>query len=353
MPKDRDGIRKEMTDTEWTDLEIRRLDVEITELLVSFGSLVRWMQENGQIVPDVPSLAIMKNEETRTLTEEEVEVEKEVELPGRGKQYPIVAFVGASMSELDKIRNRHLSGMVGKTFTELYLEPIGLTEDDVYVTSIVKDVVVNPETGNPTDPDADLIDEHWTDFANEMLDVQPRFIVALGKTAAVYLDGHFQEWVPHPRAIRLMGDSGEVARKMARLKKSIETPTETISGEVIKSVDEKQIVYGVVMEPYVNDTDENWTSEDQIESAAHSFMKNFRLIDTQHTRVDIEAVPVESWLQHEDTVINGQPVKAGSWVMGVKIEDSDEWEKVRSGEYTGFSIDAFAHIAPDLMLADT
>jgi hypothetical protein len=182
--------------------------------------------------------------------------------------------------------------------------------------------------------------------------VEPRFIVALGKTAARFIGDAAEEWVPHPRAIRLMGDSGEVGRKMARLKKSVSEPTETISGTVIKSNDEKQIVYGVVMEPYTNDTDQNWTSDDQIESAAHSFMKNFRLIDTKHTRVDIDAVPVESWLQHEDTVINGQPVKAGSWVMGVKIDDKDEWAKVKSGEYQGFSIDAFAHIAPSLQLPE-
>ena len=103
----------------------------------------------------------------------------------------------------------------------------------------------------------------------------------------------------------------------------------------------------------MNDTDENWTSEGQIEDAAHSFMKNFRLIDTAHTRIDIDATPVESWLQHEDTVINGQPVKAGSWVMGVKVEDANEWEKVKSGEYQGFSIDAFAHIAPSLQLVNS
>lgn len=348
MPKDRESIRKEMSEQEWNELELRRLDVEITEMLVSFGSIVRWMQEDNQIVPDVPTLAIMKNEDTRTLTEEAV-VEKEVKLPGRGGKFPVVAFVGASMSELDKIRDRHLSGMVGKTFTELYLEPSGLSMDDVYVTSIVKDVV-RDESGKTTDPAFEDIEAAWQDFAQEMRDVDPRYIVALGKTAAKALDGSFEEWVPHPRAIRLMGDSGEVSRKMARLKKAVETPTETITGEVIKSVDEKQIVYGVVMEPYENDTDENWTSDDQIEDAAHSFMKNFRLIDTQHTRVDIDAVPVESWLQHEDTVINGQPVKAGSWIMGVKVEDEGEWDKVKSGEYAGFSIDAFAHIAPDLML---
>jgi len=183
-----------------------------------------------------------------------------------------------------------------------------------------------------------------------MVEVEPRFVVALGKTASKYLEHAMTEFVPHPRAIRLMGDSGEVGRKMARLKKAIETPTEVMEGTIIKSEDEKQIVYGVVMEPLENDTDMNWTTDTHIENAAHYFMKNFRLIDTNHNREDIDAVPVESWIQHEDTEINGKSVKAGSWVMGVKVEDTEEWTRVKDGDFTGFSIDAFARIAPSLEL---
>lgn len=270
-------------------------------------------------------------------------------LKGRGDRFPEVAFVGASWSQIDSIRSRPFSGMVGKTLDELYVAPLGLSMDDVYLTTIVKGHCVD-EDGVAADPTFDEVSAEWEEFVAEMEYVQPRFVVALGKTARGYLKGVYSEWVPHPRAINMLGDSGECERKMARLHKKIETPTETISGTIIKSVDEKQIVYGVVMEPLENDTDENWTTQEQIEEAAHFFMKNFRLIDTDHTRVDIDAVPVESWVQHEDTVINGEAVKAGSWVMGVKVDSPDEWAKVKDGEYAGFSIDAFARIAPHLAL---
>lgn len=271
------------------------------------------------------------------------------ELKGRGAKFPEVAFVGASLSVVDKIRNRPFSGIVGKTLDELYVAPLGLSPDEVYFTTIVKDHCVDSE-GFSVDPTNAQIVEAWEEFSAEMSEVQPRFIVALGKTARGYLQEAAAEWVPHPRAVNMLGDSGEVNRKMLRLAKKVAEPDETISGTIIKSVDEKQIVYGVVMEPMENDTDENWTSPGEIETAAHFFMKNFRLVDSEHTRVDIDATPVESWVAHEDTVINGQPVKAGSWLMGIKVEDENEWGKVRDGDYSGFSIDAFARIDPNLVL---
>lgn len=344
---DREELKKEMTDEEWLELELRRVDVGVTESLNYAQNIKDQLNELGGPVPDVPILAFLKG--LPVILEEE---EAEYTPPGRGPRYPEVAFVGASMSQVDRIRKRHLSGMVGKTFQELYLEPLGLSVDEVYITTLVKDVVLDPITGKPTDPSPEIIKSHWPDFVEEMDHIQPRFIVALGKTAANWIRHVWDEAVPHPRAIRMLGDSGEVGRKMKRLSKKVAKPDEIISGGIIKSVDEKQIVYGVVMEPLENDTDENWTTPEEITTAAHYFMKNFRLIDTEHNRVDIDAIPVESWVQHEDTIINGEPVKAGSWVMGVKVENYDEWERVKSGDYTGFSIDAFARIAPDLVLAE-
>ncbi len=344
--KSRDQLKKEMTDAEWWDMDIRRIDIAITELLFEMQYDIDFMQEQGYPIPDVPSISLLKSEEAQDVIEKKIE--KDTALPGRGKRYPEVAFVGASPSQLDIIRDRPFAGMVGKTLKELYIDPLGLEMDDVYLTTLVKEVC--EQDGKTVDPTTEQIHEAWEEFAKEMDSVQPRYLVALGKTAAKFLGDNATEWVPHPRAIRIMGDSGEVTRKMERLKKAIETPNETMTGTIIKSEDEKQIVYGVVMEPLENDTDTNWTDSEQIENAAHYFMKNFQLIDTNHNRQDIDAVPVESWLQHEDTVINGKDVKAGSWVMGVKVEDSEEWGRVKEGDFTGFSIDAFARIAPHLEL---
>lgn len=280
---------------------------------------------------------------------EETDVDKFV-APGRGQdEAPIVAFVGSSPSKIDFIRRRPFSGLVGKTMTELYLDNLGLTMDDVYFTNIVKEFCFDEER-HPTDPSAEVLAAALPDFVSEMQNVQPRFIVALGKTAKSIIGEIAEEWVPHPRAINMNTDSGEVERKMKRLAKKIEKSDATMEGIILKSEDDKQIVYGVVMEPMENDTDDNWTTADQIESAAHLFMKSFRQIDTEHNRENIDATPVENWIQHEDTIIGGQTVKAGSWVMGVKIEDPEQWASVKAGEYSGFSIDATTRIDPTMLL---
>jgi len=283
---------------------------------------------------------------------EEVPADKADPLPGRGHRGAKVAFVSASPSKLDKIRNRPFSGMVGKTLEELYIEPLDLTLDDVYLTNIVKDLVTD-EAGNPIEPTAEQIQEALPEFVKELEEVGPVAVVALGKSAHKALAEIAAEWVPHPRAIRIWGNSGEVERKMNRLRKSMQDGYMHLSCEIIKQDnvnEDRQIVYGVVMEPNENDTDLNWTTPEEIEKAAHYFMRNFQLIDTDHTRVDIDAVPVESWVSPDDTMLGGKLVKAGSWVMGVHITDSDQWGKIKSGEYTGFSIDALAKIDPNSLI---
>ncbi len=278
------------------------------------------------------------------------EKEREYDAPGRGQtDRPMVAFVGASPSKIDFIRKRPFSGLVGKTMSDLYLHNLGLSENEVYFTNIVKDFCFD-EHRHPTDPSQEVLEESLPDFVEEMESVKPRFIVAMGRTAKSVIGEISEEWVPHPRAINMNTDSGEVERKMKRLSKKVATPDRVIEGVIAKSDDDKQIVYGVVMEPMENDTDDNWTNASQIEEAAHLFMKSFREIDTEHSRENISATPVESWLAHEDTVVGGQEVKAGSWVMAVKVEDPEEWASVKDGGYTGFSIDAVTRIDPTMLL---
>lgn len=299
-------------------------------------------------------LPLVKALGTMYTTDEGVTMETHVEddpLPGRGSEGAIVMFVGASPSKLDTIRKRAFSGMVGKTLEDLYIKPLGLSMDEVYLTNIVKECVED-EHGASVEPTPEQIADALPAFVEEVARVEPLAIVALGKTAHKAIEPIANEWVPHPRAVRIWGNSGEVERKMSRLKKSLAEGDKHFTCELLlKSAEqEQQIVYGVVMEPNENDTDLNWTNSGEIEKAAHYFMQNFRLIDTNHSRVDITAVPVESWITQEDTVMGGKLVKAGSWVMGVHVEDQQEWERIKSGEYTGFSIDALARIDPSLVL---
>jgi uracil-DNA glycosylase len=259
-------------------------------------------------------------------------------------------YVGASPSKLDVIRKKAFSGQIGKTIKEDY-EPLTGVEASYY-TNLVPEYL-DDKNGNPREPTKEEIVK-WGQFIKDEIEkVKPVAIVALGKTAGTALGDLANEWVPHPRALRIWGNAGEIDRKLSRLAKNVSAaPKPTKDTEltkieevpIFKTDEERQIVYGVVMEPYENDTDKNWSTPDEIEKAAHHFMEWWREHDTEHTKESIDAVPVESWVSPVDMTVNDQPVKKGSWVMGVHIRDEDQWEKVKAGEYAGFSIEAFANI---------
>lgn len=100
---------------------------------------------------------------------------------------------------------------------------------------------------------------------------------------------------------------------------------------------EKQLVFGVVMEPDAEDTQGDFSNEEEIEKAAHLFLRKSRIIGKSH-KLKAKAEVVESYIAREAATIDGQEVKKGSWVMVTKIHDKELWEGIKSGEFTGFSI---------------
>ncbi len=132
-----------------------------------------------------------------------------------------VMFVGASPGKVDGIRNEPLCGQVGATFNAVYLEAIEKSRDEVLVTHAVP-LVLKDKIGNVREPTIDevLRWKPWLDA--EIAKHQPLVIVALGKTAASALDGEDVMTLPHPAAVRKFGDSGEVARKLGKVKPFVE-----------------------------------------------------------------------------------------------------------------------------------
>lgn len=115
--------------------------------------------------------------------------------------------------------------------------------------------------------------------------------------------------------------------------------------EVLRSVlmklrkfdDELQIVYGEVYAPDVIDSQGDTMTEVAIQEMAHSFMKNQNVkhIDTNHDGRYVNAVVVESFLARK-----GDPdFIAGSWVVGVHVEDAELWHQIKKGDFNGFSMD--------------
>lgn len=104
-----------------------------------------------------------------------------------------------------------------------------------------------------------------------------------------------------------------------------------------KAEDEKKLVYGIVYEPDMLDAHGDFMTADEIEKAAHGFLKDAREIDKQHDFQGGVGEVVESYVAPADFEINGEVIKKGSWVLVTKASD-EVWEQIKKGDITGYSM---------------
>lgn len=111
---------------------------------------------------------------------------------------------------------------------------------------------------------------------------------------------------------------------------------------------EKQTVLGIVLEPETTDSQGDIYSAEEIESAAHNYMEQYQTVGHMHqTALPETAVRVaESYLAPVDFEVDGQPVKAGTWLMVVHVLSDALWAQIKAGDLTGFSIGGFAQRVP-------
>lgn len=114
---------------------------------------------------------------------------------------------------------------------------------------------------------------------------------------------------------------------------------------VFKTVQpKKQIVFAEVYAPGIIDSHGDMMLSDQIEKAAHRFIRAQLTdrVDIMHDNRLIEASVVESFIARE----NDPDFLPGAWVVGIKVDDSDVWRKIEDGELNGFSFEAFVKKIP-------
>lgn len=110
-------------------------------------------------------------------------------------------------------------------------------------------------------------------------------------------------------------------------------------GRILKVDDEHHYITGVVYEPLVKDSHDNFMTEEEIIKTAYWFAKNGDKVDLQHSFEELDdAVVVESWVTKSDETIEDEEIKKGTWLMTVEISDSDIWDKIQKKEITGFSM---------------
>ncbi|MBO1583132.1 XkdF-like putative serine protease domain-containing protein [Bacillus sp. XF8] len=122
------------------------------------------------------------------------------------------------------------------------------------------------------------------------------------------------------------------------LMKSAEQPNFEKEVRVIKSEDEeKRLVYGIVYEPGVLDSHNDFADEATIEKAAHEFMLKYRQIDKDHDFQAGVGEVVESYLAPADMEVNGEIITKGTWILVTKATE-EVWEAIQKGEYNGYSL---------------
>lgn len=109
---------------------------------------------------------------------------------------------------------------------------------------------------------------------------------------------------------------------------------------ILKSEDEKRLVYGIVLEPDRVDAHGDVVVSSEIEKAAHGFMIKSRLIGDNHMTKAENVKVAESYISPVDFDMENQRIIKGSWIIVVKVDDDEMWKAVKDGEYTGFSIGA-------------
>jgi len=113
---------------------------------------------------------------------------------------------------------------------------------------------------------------------------------------------------------------------------------------LLKSDVERGLVYGVVLEPRTADDPDaqrDWYTAEEVEKAAHGFMRAYRLqkskIGLQH-KGDAEAEIVESYVAPVEFKVGEETVRAGSWMMAAYLADEGLRKQVREGKLGGWSI---------------
>lgn len=127
----------------------------------------------------------------------------------------------------------------------------------------------------------------------------------------------------------------------------------TVAIKVIR--EEQRLVYGEVLAPVADFApgtvvrssdlsnlhyDGGAVTAPDIERLAHAFLTVCRDMDADHNGVGGKAVPVESFIAGA----GWDPWTEGAWVVGAKVVDDAEWDRVKRGELTGFSVEMLTKV---------
>lgn len=123
--------------------------------------------------------------------------------------------------------------------------------------------------------------------------------------------------------------------------------------KVFLESEERHMVYGAALIPdkdiYRNNGEQEFYisfTKESIEKMSQDFMKNYRQneVTLDHEEMANDITITESWLVEDPYKDKanalGINVPQGTWMVGMKINQIDVWERVKSGELKGFSVES-------------
>jgi len=113
---------------------------------------------------------------------------------------------------------------------------------------------------------------------------------------------------------------------------------------------DQRITYAAAMIPREPDKEGDVAPTPTVETAAHDFIKSDGGVDTDHSLIDGEGQPVESWVLKEERTFDlpgggTETYPAGTWMLGIEW-GADAWDRIQEGDLTGLSIYGMAEHVP-------
>lgn len=157
--------------------------------------------------------------------------------------------------------------------------------------------------------------------------------------------GTCDQFIDMGQAVEYAYASGEMVLKGAPKPEGTKTTKAESAGTArvvgVWKREMERLVYGVVMEPDVEDAHGDVMSAEDIEKACHLWQRTAGIVKDQHDQ-DIEAAVVENYILPVDfKADSGQEIKKGSWIQVTKVFDDVVWKMVLDGERTGYSFGGY------------
>lgn len=161
-----------------------------------------------------------------------------------------------------------------------------------------------------------------------------RRLLELGAKPSFDEDDPLDKLLPQDLQDKLQEQEGAKDQKQAR---------DVTLLPVEKADEDRNIVFGVVLEPDSVDAQGDTIDPDEIERASHLWLARFQDRGLQHEKIVNSRVEIyESYIAPTDLTLGGQKVKKGTWLLMLHVLDKALWAEIKSGKFTGFSMGGFA-----------